>query len=159
MYVLKNARVCGRLFSESCFNSTLRQRLIKFACPDITLDLSSTESDTLSALPSAAFQCSSVEVCNAEPLSSESIMDVEPSCSENFMDAEPSCSESFLSSPTSSHNTSAHLQKICACRKLTKRHIEVSGLKKMNVKLTTQVLSHSVAAALDLYVGREDFDS
>ncbi|GBO37634.1 hypothetical protein AVEN_246471-1, partial [Araneus ventricosus] len=86
-------------FSESCFNSTLRQRLIKFACPDITPDLSSTESDTLSALPSAAFQCSSIEVCNAEPL-----------CSESFMDAEPSCSESSLSSPTSSHNTSAHLQ-------------------------------------------------
>ncbi|GBM56171.1 hypothetical protein AVEN_245143-1, partial [Araneus ventricosus] len=49
--------------------------------------------------------------------------------------------------------------KICACRKLTKRHVEVSGLKKMNVKLAAQVLSHSVAAALNLYVGREDFDS
>ncbi|GBN83297.1 hypothetical protein AVEN_233616-1 [Araneus ventricosus] len=50
-------------------------------------------------------------------------------------------------------------KKICACRKLTKRHIEVSGLKKMNVKLAAQVLSHSVAAALNLYVGKEDFDS
>ncbi|GBO01349.1 Transposable element P transposase, partial [Araneus ventricosus] len=50
-------------------------------------------------------------------------------------------------------------KKICACRKLTKRHIEVSGLKNMNVKLAAQVLSHSVAAALNLYVGKENFDS
>ncbi|GBN04770.1 hypothetical protein AVEN_167842-1 [Araneus ventricosus] len=50
-------------------------------------------------------------------------------------------------------------KKICACRKLTKRHLEVSGLKKMNVKLAAQVLSHSVTAALNLYVGKEDFDS
>ncbi|GBM30909.1 Transposable element P transposase [Araneus ventricosus] len=39
-----------------------------------------------------------------------------------------------------------------ACRKLTKKHIAVSGLKKMNVKLAAQVLSHSVASALNLYI-------
>ncbi|GBN80949.1 hypothetical protein AVEN_13360-1, partial [Araneus ventricosus] len=83
-----------------------------------------------------ASQCTSVEVSDTEP-----------------------CSTTELCSPTPSHDTIGHLQKICVCRKLTKRHIEVSGLKKMNVKLAAQVLSHSVAAALNLYVGKEDFDS
>ncbi|GBN86169.1 hypothetical protein AVEN_83713-1 [Araneus ventricosus] len=139
-------------------------------------DIQSTSSDTLSALPSAAFQCTNVEVCEAKPLCSksmdaepsfsesimdsepsfsesimdaepscsesmdaepsisESIMDAEPSISESIMDAEPSCSESFVSSPTSSHNTSAHLAPV-------------------------QVLSHSVVAALNLYVKATYIDS
>ncbi|GBN06819.1 hypothetical protein AVEN_43887-1, partial [Araneus ventricosus] len=46
-----------------------------------------------------------------------------------------------------------------ACRKLTKKHIAVSGLKKMNVKLAAQVLSHSVAAALNLYVAAQRIES
>ncbi|GBN43804.1 hypothetical protein AVEN_208603-1 [Araneus ventricosus] len=77
-YVLKNARVCDRHFSESCFNSTLRQRLIKFACPQITEDLPSTASDTLSA----ASQCTSVEVCSTEPECSKNVMSssATPSC-------------------------------------------------------------------------------
>ncbi|GBN50478.1 hypothetical protein AVEN_13167-1 [Araneus ventricosus] len=49
-------------------------------------------------------------------------------------------------------------KKKSACRRLTKRHIEVSGLKKMNVQLAAQVLSHSVAAAL-LYVKATDIDN
>ncbi|GBO36325.1 hypothetical protein AVEN_79708-1, partial [Araneus ventricosus] len=98
--VLNNARVCDRHFSESCFTSTLRKKLIKFACPNITEDLPST-GDTLSALPSAASQCISVEFCDAEHACTESLMDAEPSCSESVMDTEPS---------TSSHNTSAQLQ-------------------------------------------------
>ncbi|GBN30075.1 hypothetical protein AVEN_26595-1 [Araneus ventricosus] len=43
-YVLNNARVCGRHFSESCFTSTLRKKLIKFACPVLTEDLPSASS-------------------------------------------------------------------------------------------------------------------
>ncbi|GBO10834.1 hypothetical protein AVEN_234143-1, partial [Araneus ventricosus] len=94
-----------------CFTSTLRQKLIKFACPfTIGEDIQSTSSDTFPALSSAAFLCTSVEVCEAELLCSESIMNVEPSGSESIMDAEPSCSESFMFSPTSSHYTSSHLQ-------------------------------------------------
>ncbi|CAL1284109.1 unnamed protein product [Larinioides sclopetarius] len=36
-----------------------------------------------------------------------------------------------------------------ACRRLMKTRIEVSRLKEINVTLTAQVLSHSVAAALN----------
>ncbi|GBN22483.1 hypothetical protein AVEN_13870-1 [Araneus ventricosus] len=90
--------------------------------------MQSTSNDTLSALPSAAFQCTSVEVCEAEPLCSESV-DAEPSCSESIMDAEPSCSESFMSSPTSSHNTSAHLQVTSKTKKIKNLRSSVSKLK------------------------------
>ncbi|GBM30889.1 hypothetical protein AVEN_9779-1 [Araneus ventricosus] len=134
-YVLDNARVCDRHFSEWCFASTLRQKLIKFACLfNIREDIQSTSSDTLSALPSAAFQCTSVEVCEAEHSCSESIIDAEPSCSESFMDAEPSCSESFMSSPTSSLNTSAHLQTTPKTKKIKNLRSSVSKLKKSYVK-------------------------
>ncbi|GBN70232.1 hypothetical protein AVEN_192349-1 [Araneus ventricosus] len=89
--VLNNARVCGRHFFEWCFTSTLRQKLIKFACTfTIGDDIPSTLSQTLSALPSAASQCTSVEVCDAEP-----------------------CSTTELCSPTSSHDTIGHLQVQC----------------------------------------------
>lgn len=129
-YVLDNARVCDRHFSEWCFTSTLRQKLIKFACPfTIREDIQSTSSDNFSALPSAAFQCTSVEVCEVEPLCSES-MDAEPSGSESIMDAEPSCSESFMFSPTSSHNTSSHLQVTPKTKKIKNLRSSVSKLKK-----------------------------
>ena len=36
--------------------------------------------------------------------------------------------------------------------KLTRCHIEMNNFKKMNVKLATQVLSHSVASAIDTYI-------
>ncbi|GBN43805.1 hypothetical protein AVEN_208604-1 [Araneus ventricosus] len=95
--VLNNARVCDRHFSESCFTSTLRKKLIKFACPDIINDLPSASSDTLSALPSAASQCTCVEVCESEP----------------------ECSKTFVSSPAAlSCDTSGHLQVTSETRKL-----------------------------------------
>ncbi|GBM74778.1 hypothetical protein AVEN_108533-1, partial [Araneus ventricosus] len=129
-YVLDNARVCDRHFSEWCFTSTLRQKLLNFACPfTIREDIQSTSSDNFSALPSVAFQCTSVEVCEVEPLCSES-MDAEPSGSESIMDAEPSCSESFMFSPTSSHNTSSHLQVTPKTKKIKNLRSSVSKLKK-----------------------------
>ncbi|GBM97194.1 hypothetical protein AVEN_153499-1 [Araneus ventricosus] len=67
-YVLGNARVCDRHFSESCFSCTLREGLNKFPCPQITEDLASTASDNLSALPSPASQYPSVEVIDTEQL-------------------------------------------------------------------------------------------
>ncbi|GBM70908.1 hypothetical protein AVEN_238067-1 [Araneus ventricosus] len=118
--VLNNARVCDRHFSESCFTSTLRKKLIKFACPNITEDLPST-GDTLSALPSAASQCISVEFCDAEHACTESLMDAEPSCSESVMDTEPS---------TSSHNTSAQLQVTPKTKKIKNLRSSVSKLKR-----------------------------
>ncbi|GBN24531.1 hypothetical protein AVEN_249210-1 [Araneus ventricosus] len=50
-------------------------------------------------------------------------------------------------------------QEFSAFRKLTKKHIAISGFKKMNVKLAAQVLSHSVAAALNLYVAAQRIES
>ncbi|GBN03421.1 hypothetical protein AVEN_114386-1 [Araneus ventricosus] len=50
-------------------------------------------------------------------------------------------------------------QELSACRKLTQKHIEVSYLKKMNVKVAAQVLSHSVASALRLYVASKNIES
>ncbi|GBN70050.1 hypothetical protein AVEN_138696-1 [Araneus ventricosus] len=47
-------------------------------------DIQSTSSDTLSALPSAAFQCTSVEVCEAEPFCSESPCHPRPILPRNF---------------------------------------------------------------------------
>ncbi|GBM77783.1 hypothetical protein AVEN_231586-1 [Araneus ventricosus] len=88
--------MCDRHFSDSCFTSILKERLIKFTYPRITEYLPSTASDNLSALPSAA----SVEVS----------------------DTELSCSKHLVSS-TTTHDTNDHLQ----------------------------VLSHSVAPALNLY--------
>ncbi|GBL55796.1 hypothetical protein AVEN_58620-1 [Araneus ventricosus] len=92
-------------------------------------DIQSTSSDNFSALPSAAFQGTSVEVCEVEPLCSES-MDAEPSGSESVMDAEPSCSESFMFSPTSSHNISSHLQVTPKTKKIKNLRSSVSKLKK-----------------------------
>ncbi|GBN58929.1 hypothetical protein AVEN_158283-1, partial [Araneus ventricosus] len=103
-----NARVCDRHFSESCFSSTLRERLNKFAHPQLTEDLPSTASDNLSALPSPAFHCPSVEV-NA---------------------TEHSCSRNILSSPISSHNSSGHLQVTSRTRKIKTLLPSVSKLRK-----------------------------
>ncbi|GBM88045.1 hypothetical protein AVEN_215114-1 [Araneus ventricosus] len=84
-YILVNARVCDRHFSDSCFTNILKERLIKFACSHITEDLPSTASDNLSALSLAA----SVEVS----------------------DTELSCSKHLVSSTsTSTHATNDHLQ-------------------------------------------------
>ncbi|GBN43807.1 hypothetical protein AVEN_208606-1 [Araneus ventricosus] len=88
-YILVNAKVCDRHFSESCFTSTLRERLIKFACPQITKNPPSTASDALSALSSPRSHCTFVEVSGTEP----------------------SRSNNLISSPTtSSHDTNCHLQ-------------------------------------------------
>ncbi|GBN97416.1 hypothetical protein AVEN_103584-1 [Araneus ventricosus] len=98
-YMLVNAKVCDRHFSDACFTGPLKERLIKFACPHITEDLLSKTNDNLSALPSPV----SVEVS----------------------DTEPSCSALLVSSPTAStFDTSGRLQ----------------------------VLSHSVATALNLFI-------
>ncbi|GBO25899.1 hypothetical protein AVEN_174203-1 [Araneus ventricosus] len=50
-------------------------------------------------------------------------------------------------------------EELSAYRKLTKKHIAVSGLIKMNVKPAFQVLSHSVASAFNLYVGAQRIES
>ena len=44
------------------------------------------------------------------------------------------------------------LMSICCCPKLTEKHINPNGFTKMKVKLATQVLSHTVAAAISMYV-------
>ncbi|GBO27697.1 Transposable element P transposase, partial [Araneus ventricosus] len=107
-YVLNNARVCDRHFSEWCFTSTLRQKLIKFACPfTIGDDIPSTSRQTLSALPSAASQCTSVEVSDTEP-----------------------CSTTELCSPTPSRDTIGHLQVTPKTRKIKTLRSSVSKLKK-----------------------------
>ncbi|CAL1296545.1 unnamed protein product [Larinioides sclopetarius] len=59
-YVLYNARLCNRHFSESCFSSTLGRRLNKFACPQIS-DLPSSASEKLFTLPSSASACSEID--------------------------------------------------------------------------------------------------
>ncbi|GBO42663.1 hypothetical protein AVEN_232628-1 [Araneus ventricosus] len=108
-YVLANARVCNRHFSESCFSSTLRERINKFPCPQITEDLPPTASENLSALPSPASQCPTVEV----------------------NDTEHSYSRNILSTPTtSSHNSSGHLQVTPKTRKIKSLLSSVSKLRK-----------------------------
>ncbi|GBM63203.1 hypothetical protein AVEN_80146-1 [Araneus ventricosus] len=69
-----NAKVCDRHFSESCFTSTLRERLIKFACPQITENPPSTASDALSALSSPRSHCTFVEVSGTEPSHSNNLI-------------------------------------------------------------------------------------
>ncbi|GBN74063.1 hypothetical protein AVEN_254762-1 [Araneus ventricosus] len=91
-----NARLCGQHFSESCFSSTLRERLTKFACPQITENPPSTASDALSALPSPRSHYTFVEVSGTEP----------------------SCSNNLISSTTSSHETNCHLQVTPKTRKI-----------------------------------------
>ncbi|GBN73210.1 hypothetical protein AVEN_31999-1, partial [Araneus ventricosus] len=104
-YILANAKVCDRHFSEACFTSTLKERLIKFACPHITEDLPSTTSDNLSALPSPA----SVEVS----------------------DTEPSCSTLLVSSPTASTpDTNGRLQVTPKTKKIKTLLSSVSKLRK-----------------------------
>ena len=44
------------------------------------------------------------------------------------------------------------LMSIRCCPKLTEKHINPNGFTKMKVKLATQVLSHTVAAAISTYV-------
>ncbi|CAL1285290.1 unnamed protein product [Larinioides sclopetarius] len=85
-FTLNNARVCDRHFSESCFTSTLRKKLLIFAYPN--LHLPSASSDALSALPSTASQCTSVEV----------------------RDTDPECSKKFTSPATLSSDINGHLQ-------------------------------------------------
>ncbi|GBO05916.1 hypothetical protein AVEN_107969-1 [Araneus ventricosus] len=41
----------------------------------------------------------------------------------------------------------------------TKKHIAVSGFKRMNVKLAPQVLSHSIASALNLFLAARRIES
>ncbi|XP_055953132.1 uncharacterized protein LOC129988879 isoform X2 [Argiope bruennichi] len=60
--VLKSSRLCDQHFSESSFTSTLKRRLIKFACPFAVEDnhLSPTSDDNLSSQQNLAVsQCTS----------------------------------------------------------------------------------------------------
>ncbi|KAF8770307.1 hypothetical protein HNY73_017853 [Argiope bruennichi] len=74
--VLKSSRLCDQHFSESSFTSTLKRRLIKFACPFAVEDnhLSSTSDDNLSSHQNLAVsQCASIVT--------PTVNDVKPSCS------------------------------------------------------------------------------
>ncbi|CAL1295343.1 unnamed protein product, partial [Larinioides sclopetarius] len=122
-YVLDNARLCNRHFSESCFSSTLQRRLNKFACPQIS-DLPSSASEKLFTLPSSASACSEIDNMSDLPSPASQYPSVE-------VDTEPSCSRNIDSSPEESCiNSNGYLQVTPKTRKIKTLLSNVSKLKK-----------------------------